>query len=181
MLNEARGRSSNGRRVQGAKRAPLAPAGFPLANLADSDAIRAVWHHPHAGSQDFVLAKSPRGSERGFRRVPDNAMRMNLLRSERMEKGKDGIWIIDSDARTTYINQRMAEILGVCPEEILGVDSMEFIFPEDLKDAQRLFENKKSGDVGPFHFRLRRKDGSGVWVHVQGTPMYNAAGAFNGS
>lgn len=97
-----------------------------------------------------------------------------------MAKSTDGIWIIDSNARTTYINQRMGEILGVCPEEILGMDSMEFIFPEDLKDAQRLFESKKSGDAETFRFRLRRKDGSGVWVHVQGTPMYNAAGTFNG-
>lgn len=97
-----------------------------------------------------------------------------------MAKSADGIWIIDSNARTTYVNQSMGEILGLCPEEMLGVDSMEFIFPEDLKDAKRLFESKKNGDAETFHFRLRRKDGSGVWVNVQGTPMYNAAGTFKG-
>jgi PAS domain S-box-containing protein len=45
---------------------------------------------------------------------------------------------------------------------------------------QRLFDAKKRGDINPFHFRLRCKDGSEVWVDVQGTPMYNAAGRFTG-
>jgi hypothetical protein len=30
------------------------------------------------------------------------------------------------------------------------------------------------------YFKLRRKDGSAIWVDVQGTPMHNAAGVFTG-
>jgi hypothetical protein len=46
--------------------------------------------------------------------------------------------------------------------------------------AQRLFDAKSHGDAKPFHFKLRRKDGSAVWVDVQGTPLYNAVGVFRG-
>jgi PAS domain-containing protein len=49
-----------------------------------------------------------------------------------------------------------------------------------VDEAQRLFEAKVRGDTKPFHFKLRRKDGSAVWVDVQGTPLYNAAGVFIG-
>ena len=73
----------------------------------------------------------------------------------------------------------MAEILGTSPSEMVGRPSFAYVFPEDVEAAQR-FEAKVRGDKKPFHFRLRRMDGSAVWVDVQGTPMHNAAGAFRG-
>ena len=73
----------------------------------------------------------------------------------------------------------MAEILGTSPLEMIGHPSFAYVFPEDVEAAQRLFDGKKRGDIDPFHFKLRRKDGSAVWVDVQGTPMFNAAGKFN--
>jgi PAS domain S-box-containing protein len=97
-----------------------------------------------------------------------------------MEKQSDGIWIIDSQARTTYVNDRMAEILGLSPSEIIGQDSLGYVFPEDAAHARRLFESKREGNAESFRFRLRRKDGSAVWVTVQGTPMFDDAGAFSG-
>jgi PAS domain S-box-containing protein len=93
---------------------------------------------------------------------------------------KDGVWIIDSDARTLYANSAMAEILGVDTSELIGAYSFEYVFPEDLEAAKKLFETKRGGDVNPFHFRLRRRDGSEVWVDVQGTPMRNMADEFIG-
>ena len=48
--------------------------------------------------------------------------------------------------------------------------SFAYVFPEDVDAAQRLFDAKARCDTKPFHFRLRRKDGSAVWVDVQGTP-----------
>lgn len=103
---------------------------------------------------------------------------MNL--GSAVEKREDGIWIIDADAKTAYANERMAEILGTSPPEMVGRPSFAYVFPEDVDAAQRLFDAKIRGDTKPFHFRLRRKDGSAVWVDVQGTPMHNAAGVFKG-
>ena len=97
-----------------------------------------------------------------------------------MENGRDGIWIIGADAKTTYANERMAEILGTSPSEMVGRASFSYVFPEDVDAAQQLFDSKTRGDTKPFHFKLRRQDGSAVWVDVQGTPLYNAAGIFKG-
>jgi len=93
---------------------------------------------------------------------------------------KDGIWIIDIDARTVYVNERMAAILGTSPVEMLGAPSFTYVYPEDQNAAQRLFNFKKEGDAETFKFRLRRQDGSPVWVNVQGTPKYDARGKFSG-
>jgi PAS domain S-box-containing protein len=93
-----------------------------------------------------------------------------------VKAAQSGIWIIDGSAKTVFANERIAEILGVSVPEMTGKHSFEYVFPEDVAAAQRLFESKKRGDSSPFRFRLRRKDGSAVWVDVQGTPMHDAAG-----
>ena len=92
----------------------------------------------------------------------------------------DGIWIIDADGRTVFANDFMAEILGTTAADLSGKHSFQFVFQEDLPAAQRLFAAKQAGSPAPFHFRLRREDGSSIWVDVQGTPLRNAAGQFTG-
>jgi PAS domain S-box-containing protein len=97
-----------------------------------------------------------------------------------MENHRDGIWIIDADARTTYANEAMAEILGTSQSEMIGQPSFAYLFPSDVEAAQSLFDLKKDGSARPFRFRVGRKDGTALWVDVQGTPMHNAAGVFRG-
>ena len=97
-----------------------------------------------------------------------------------MDKPLDGLWIINTEAKTVYASDRMAEILGTTPSEMKGQPSFDYVFPEDVTAAQRLFDFKKAGNRAPFHFRIRRKDGSAIWVDVQGTPLFNAAGVFKG-
>ena len=92
----------------------------------------------------------------------------------------DGLWIIDSEGRTVFANDAMAGILGTTAADLMGKDSFLFVFPEDLPAAQRLFSSKQAGSPAPFHFKLRRIDGSPIWVDVQGTPTYNASGRFTG-
>lgn len=92
----------------------------------------------------------------------------------------DGLWIIDSQGKTVYANEDMAQILGTTIADLLGKDSFLFVFPEDLDAARQLFAAKVAGNRTPFHFRLRRVDGSSIWTDVQGTPMRNAADQFIG-
>jgi PAS domain S-box-containing protein len=107
-------------------------------------------------------------------------MARQLLKTPVVEKPRDGIWIVDANACTVYANDRMAEILGTSPSQMVGQPSFTYVFPEDVEQAQRLFEIKKHGGIDPFRFKLRRQDGSSVWVDVQGTPMHNSVGAFKG-
>lgn len=97
-----------------------------------------------------------------------------------MTKLADGLWIIDSEARTLYANSAMADILGTDVATLKGQHSFDYVFPEDAEAAKRLFDRKQRGETAPFHFRLRRADGSSIWVDVQGTPLSNAAGEFIG-
>ena len=99
---------------------------------------------------------------------------------QHQQNGKDGLWITDDDAHTVFVNNRMAEILGTSQSEMTRQNSFDYIYPEDLESAQRLFRQKTDGSRAPFQFRLRRNDGTAVWVQVQATPMFNAEGRFTG-
>jgi PAS domain S-box-containing protein len=97
-----------------------------------------------------------------------------------MSAHKDGIWTIDAEGRTLFASDRMAEILGTTAAEMIGEPSFDFVFPEDVEAAQKLFNSKQRGDMDPFEFRVRRRDGSPVFVRVQGTPMFGNEGDFRG-
>ena len=92
----------------------------------------------------------------------------------------DGIWIIDAHGKTVFANDSMAQMLGTTTADLRGQDSFQHVFAEDMAAAQRLFSSKQAGSSVPFHFRLRRTDGTAIWVDVQGTPMHNASGEFLG-
>ena len=93
----------------------------------------------------------------------------------------DGIWIIDAKALTLYASQRMAEILGVSRNTILGQPSFRYVFPEDFDSGDWLFNGRYEGNVNLFRFRLRRADGSAIWVDVKVTPMRDPMGTATGA
>jgi PAS domain S-box-containing protein len=90
-----------------------------------------------------------------------------------MTNSPDGIWIVSADLSTLYASSAMCTILGADQSDLIGKSSFDYLFPEDVGAAQRLFQSRQRGDAAPFHFRLRR-----IWVDVQGTPMHNVAGVF---
>ena len=93
---------------------------------------------------------------------------------------REGIWTIDHEGKTLFASESMAKLLRTTVEELVGKPSFDYVFPEDAASARRLFELKSRGDMTAFEFRLRRRDGTPLWVSVQGTPMHDASGAFRG-
>jgi PAS domain S-box-containing protein len=83
-----------------------------------------------------------------------------------VEAVPEGIWVVDPQGRTIFSNRRMAEILGVCFESMPEQSCFGCVFEEELNDAQRHFARALSGDSRAFDFRLRRADGSPIWVSI---------------
>jgi len=105
---------------------------------------------------------------------------MGKMTGESIPTSADGLWIINSQGVTVYANEDMSQILGTTVADLIGKDSFQFVFPEDVGAARKLFDAKEAGSRAPFHFKLRRVDGTSIWTDVQGTPMRNAAGDFLG-
>ncbi len=97
-----------------------------------------------------------------------------------VETANEGIWLTDAATRTTYVNRQMAQMLGYTVEEMLGRPLFDFLFEEDLPDAQRKYERRKMGESEIGEFRMRRKDGSEIITLYNTTPRRNQAGEIVG-
>jgi len=92
----------------------------------------------------------------------------------------EGIWVVSPEGRTIFCNERMAEILGTDVESLQRLSCFDPVFPADLEDAQRQFGLQMAGGGHPFDFRLRRIDGSAIWVSISCMPMYDDGGICTG-
>src|SRR5215469_13724993 len=88
-----------------------------------------------------------------------------------VEAVPEGIWLVDPQGQTTFCNQRMAELLGADIESLRKLSCFDSVFPADLEEAQRQFGLQIAGGGHPFDFRLRRVDGSALWVSISCKPM----------
>ena len=98
-----------------------------------------------------------------------------------VETAFEGVWIIDNSNRTTFVNRRMADMLGYAPEEMLGKPVLTFMDA----DAQAVFavngDQRQSAHQPEHEFRFRRKDGSELWVLLEASPDRDEAGNYVGS
>ena len=109
-----------------------------------------------------------RASEEKYRRI--------------VETANEGIWEIDKDTRTLFVNRRMAEMLGYTVEEMTGRPVFDFLLPEDYLEGERRLESaKRGGSARASEFRYRRKDNSIVWTVASNTPERDEQGNFLGA
>ena len=81
-----------------------------------------------------------------------------------VETAAEGIWVRDGNGVITYANARMADMLGLSVEELIGRKVDEFFLPADLSVERIRAENLRRGRKEQFDRRLRRSDGSEIWV-----------------
>lgn len=108
-----------------------------------------------------------RESEEKYRRIVDTAV--------------EGIWMLGPDTLTTFVNARMAEMLGLSTKEMIGRPMTDFMFEEDAPDHLKKMVNHRRGVSEHYQRRLRREDGETVWTLASATPTFDAEHKFAGS
>lgn len=98
-----------------------------------------------------------------------------------VETANEGIWMMDEEFRTAFVNQKLAEVFGYTKEEMIGKKFTEFIFPEDQDDHCLKMERRKVGKDDNYERRFRHKDGSERWMLVSATALIEETGEFRGS
>jgi PAS domain S-box-containing protein len=98
-----------------------------------------------------------------------------------VETAAEGIKILDRDGRITYINSRGASLLDCSVEEMLHCSMFDFVFPEDLAEARHELAQLFRGTREEADVRLRRKNGSPLWVHYVASPIPDDRGGYNGA
>ncbi len=115
------------------------------------------------------------------RRAVEEALRTSELKYRRIvETAQEGIWLIDEQARTTYVNQRMAAMLATTAPELLGVSMLELMDDEWREIARAKLARQRQGASEQFELKLRRRDGRELWALLSTSPVMDDAGGYAG-
>lgn len=97
------------------------------------------------------------------------------------EMANEGIWQVDAENKTVFVNPKMAEYLGYAPEEMVGRSVYDFL-PKDIHPAidVKIAERRK-GKREQYDVCYLRKDGSLIWMINSAAPLYGPDGSHIGA
>jgi PAS domain S-box-containing protein len=98
-----------------------------------------------------------------------------------VETANEGVWLFNSVLKTTYINEKMAEMLGYNREEMIGSFLWDYAAEEDKDFFQIKLANRKQGIDEVYECKLLRKESSYVWLLVSAKSFFDRNGKFAGS
>jgi PAS domain S-box-containing protein len=105
-------------------------------------------------------------------------MRFKLL----VESAQEGLWTVDANNRTTYVNRYFAQMLGYTVDEMMEKTLFDIIREEDLALMQQYVVDRREGKSAVLNdFRLKRKDGTLIWTLVSTGPLLDENGKYAGS
>lgn len=113
------------------------------------------------------LEQTLRESEEKYRRLVETLM--------------EGIWVLDKDANTTFVNPRMAQMLGYTVDEMLGKHLFSFMDEQGRKNATHYLERLSQGVKEQHDFEFVRKDGTRIYTSLETSPITDENGNYSGA
>lgn len=98
-----------------------------------------------------------------------------------VELAQEGIWAIDASSVTTFVNPRMAEMLGYTAEEMLGKHLFTFMDERGIEIAKMNVERRKQGITEQHDFEFIKKDGTRIYTIMDTTPLNDGSGNYIGA
>ncbi len=99
---------------------------------------------------------------------------------ELVENLQEGIWELDANADTVFVNPRMTQMLGYPAQDMLGKNVFLFIDPANLKRARRYLERQLKGIKEQFDFEFLKKDGTVLYTRMEAGPVFDKDGRTRG-
>ncbi|MFW9987440.1 MAG: PAS domain S-box protein [Candidatus Odinarchaeota archaeon] len=98
-----------------------------------------------------------------------------------IENAQEGIWAIDENANTTYVNRKMSEMLGYNLDEMIGKHLFEFMDEHEFILAKKYLNRREQGIKEQHDFEFLRKDGSKIYTRLETAPIFDYIGKFKGA
>lgn len=111
------------------------------------------------------------------RKLTETALQESEFRYRQIvELAEEGIWVIDSNAVTTYVNHAMARMLGYTELEMLGRPIFDFMDESAKQQNSEYFPGRKQGISEKHESHLKSKDGKDVWTYISASPVMDETG-----
>lgn len=104
----------------------------------------------------------------------ESNMRLNLA----MDSADAGLWELDLDSQTFFLNEKSQTIFGYTPNELATMRKFEAsVHPEDWPTVEKSISGAvKSGLPINVEYRIRHADGEEHWVISKGRPCLTSEG-----
>ncbi len=112
------------------------------------------------------MVEQLRASERRYRRI--------------IETTNEGVWMIDADGKTTFMNDRMATLLGRALEDLTGTLLFDYIDPATHGVGARSLATYRGGVGSQAATTFLKKDGTKLYTIADSTPIFSDSGLFEG-
>ncbi|HMF34484.1 MAG TPA: ATP-binding protein, partial [Candidatus Lokiarchaeia archaeon] len=93
-----------------------------------------------------------------------------------VQAAQEGMWAIDLDGNTTFVNPRMADLLGYAPEEMLDRYLFSFMGEEQATNAKEQMTRRGQHVQMQYEFEFLTKIKQPISTHVETNPLYDEAG-----
>jgi PAS domain S-box-containing protein len=104
--------------------------------------------------------------ERRARREAEEALAASEIKFRRIvETAHEGIWMLDRDGHTTYMNRRMADMLGLDEAGAATATPVQFLAESKVAEVIASYLRRETDGTTTYRAqcRLRRADGSALW------------------
>ena len=114
-----------------------------------------------------AMTRELRASEERYRRI--------------VETASEGIWLLDASHRLAFVNPRIAQWLGLAEDAMRGRPVDDFMDADEAERCRAALAAQFDGDGGSLEMRLRRADGSPMWVSLSTRPIRDDVGNPSGA
>ncbi len=121
-------------------------------------------------------------AEEARRRASDQALQKSAIDFQRLvETATEGVWTVDKKGQTTFVNRRMAEMLGCTTEFMVGKSFFDFMPADDQADGGARLSRRNSGIAEIHESVLIHRDGSQLWTLMSTSPLSDVEGNITGA
>jgi PAS domain S-box-containing protein len=116
--------------------------------------------------------------------TPRKEIERRLAESEELYRSlldsiHEAIYKIDAKGTILFISAGVERVIGYRPEEVVGRNFLEFIWPEDVEFIRSEFQLLAENRTRPSEYRVRHRDGGQRWISSSSRPIFSD-GLFRG-
>ena len=101
-----------------------------------------------------------------IRKVQEALMESETQYRQLVNAAQEGIWALDSNYRTVFVNPQMAKMLNYAQSEMVGKNLFQFLNKKCIEQAKQFLGRFKQGAKGHFDCDFGRKNGSRIYVSI---------------
>ncbi len=131
------------------------------------DKIEGIFFFTIDVTEQVLSRKKIEKSEKRFRQI--------------VETAQEGIWMVDENNNTTFVNKKLCEILGYTEAEMIGKTNFSFKAEDEQSDAKLQDERRKKRMNETYDCKYITKNGNVIYAQVSSNPVFAEDGTYTGS